>query len=131
MSREPLSLIHGGRRNRSNQTYTRGFKLPQKGLGCPEIIRGRGEGSPTPGGQRRFPGESDDPAEDRTLQTEEIVHAKALCQGQEEAGEGGRQGHPQGHCVSNTEDLCLFHNSSGSSGKVGGGQIQGCDMVWP
>lgn len=43
VSREPLSLIHGGRRNRSNQTYTRGFKLPQKGLGCPEIIRAVGK----------------------------------------------------------------------------------------
>lgn len=74
-----MSLIHGGRRNRSNQTYTRGFKLPQKGLGCPEIIRGSGEGSPTPGGQPHFPGESDDPAEDRALQTEEIVHAEACA----------------------------------------------------
>lgn len=42
VSREPLSLIHRGRRNRSNQTYTRGFKLPQKGLGCPEITGAAG-----------------------------------------------------------------------------------------
>lgn len=68
-----MSLIHGRRRSRSNQTYTRGFKPPQKGLGRPEIIRGRGEGSPTPGGQRRFLGESDDPAEDRALQRKHYV----------------------------------------------------------
>lgn len=83
-----MSLIHGRRGSRSNQIYTRGFKPPQKGLGRPEVIRSREEGSPAPGGQRRFLGEGQSTAK-------ETEGARALCRGQEAAGEAGRRGPPR------------------------------------
>lgn len=51
-----------------------------------------------------------------------------MCKGPVQEAEGswrGKQGHPQGHHVSHTEDMCLFPSGSGSFGKVWGGQTQG------
>ena len=44
-----------------------------------------------------------------------------MCKGPVQEAEGswrGKQGHPQGHHVSHTEDMCLFPSGSGSFGII-------------
>lgn len=123
-----MSLIHGCRRSRSNQIHTRGFKPPQKGLGRPEIIRDRAEGSPTPGGQQCFLGEGDDPAEDRALQRKQKV--QRLCAGDRrrlvrQAGGGA----PRATVEATVRTRAFSLTAAGAPERCA--QTQARDLVWP